>query len=144
MIIKPKKEKQATPITVVKLTNTPGGKIIISGNGYMNSRRIDIMTADDNSCFYFLDNNKGYTVQHNKTGWNIPIHIKGLTNKELAALKYFVDQGDLKAKRTLYTFKDGRKEYLTTIYAPERTVDIGQIEIQDLLDYLKSRRVNNG
>ncbi len=138
MIIVPKKRKHIMPVSQIKITSTPGGKIVIAGDGYINSRRVAAMTADKTGELYLFNNSQGYTVQHGKTTWSIPIHLKYLTADQYRALKPYIDKGPLKATTVLFKHKDGRREPVICIKRPVIR-NITEDQITDLLQLLKSR-----
>lgn len=142
----PKKSKQVPPIKQIRITSTPGGKIVITGDGYLNYRRVALMTADKKNKLYIFDNPNGYTVQHCKTTWSVPIHIKGLTSEQAQAIKPYIDQGPLKAGIELFKYKDGSTARVVSINAPEVKPAMTDTEIMDLIDlirpYLKGGAIN--
>ena len=110
MVILPKKAKKVPTVKHIKITSTPGGKIVITGDGYLNSRRVGLMTADRKDRLYIFPNPKGFTVQHSKTSWSIPIHFK---------------------------HKDGRLVPVVCVYAPEQPVTIPHLNDQQIMDLLQ-------
>ena len=55
MIFLPKKSKQVPAIKQIRLNSTPGGKIVITGDGYLNFRRVGLMTADKKNKLYIIE-----------------------------------------------------------------------------------------
>lgn len=136
MIFLPKKSKQVPAIKQIRLNSTPGGKIVITGDGYLNFRRVGLMTADKKNKLYLFANPKGYTVQHCKTTWSVPIHIKGLTSEQAQAIKPYIDKGALKATIEQFKYKDGCMVPVVCIKAPE-VKPMTDTEIMDLLQLIR-------
>lgn len=137
MIFLPKKSKQVPVIHQIKLTSTPGGKIVITGDGYLNFRRVGLMTADKKNKLYIFDNPKGYTVQYSKSTWSVPIHIKGLTIEQQEAIKPYVDKGQLKANIEQFTHKAGYTVPVICVRAPE-VIPMSDDEIMDLIQMIRA------
>lgn len=136
MVILPKKAKKVPTVKHIKITSTPGGKIVTTGDGYLNSRRVGLMTADRKDRLYIFPNPKGFTVQHSKTSWSIPIHIKGQQDA-YEALKRYTDQGTLTAKVEHFKHKDGRLVPVVCVHAPEQPVTIPRLNDQQIMDLLQ-------
>ena len=140
MIILPKKRKNVQPISQVKITSTPGGKIVITGDGYINCRRVGIMTADKMGELYLFNNSHGYTVQFSKSTWNIPIHQEYLTAEQYAALKPYIDKGPLNAQVRQFKHTDGRSEPTVCISRPIEQ-RLTNEQITDLLQLLRGHNI---
>ena len=136
MTIVPKKRKNVPPISQIKITSTPGGKIIVSGDGYINCRRVCLMTADQKGELYIFSNAYGYTVQSGKSTWNIPIHLKYLTANQYDALKPYIDRGPLTATVRQFKHKDGHSEPVVCIKRPAARLTKEQIDEQ--INWLQS------
>lgn len=121
MIIKPKTEKKSCPIRDIKVYEQ-GGRIKVTGAGYLNLRRVYLMTAEnDPTKCYFLDNNKGFTVGFDKNVWGLSIDDD---NNNKKALKPFIDCPNIKTGREIVPIKDGRKEFVTYIKAENPQISL--------------------
>lgn len=140
MIIVPKKKKKTPKVSQVKITSTPGGKIVITGDGYINCRRVGIMTADQLGQLYLFNNSGGYTVQFGKSTWSIPIHQEYLAAEQYEAIKPYVDKGPLTARVKMFEHKDGRSEAVICIDRPIVRRLYTQEQISDLLQILSEGR----
>ena len=141
MIILPKnkKRKNMQAITQVKITSTPGGKIVITGDGYINWRCVGLMTADKKGELFIFDNAEGFTVQFTQSTWSVPLHIKSLSVEQLDALKPYIDKGSLTVTKRLFKHKDGHTQPAVCISKPEiKSATNEQISFND--EFITMRR----
>ena len=145
IILKPKTEKskkQCAPVTEIKVYLTPGKKLIITGNGYLNRRRVELMTSDDGKKLYLCGYDKGFNIQFDKkSSWSIPTYNEDVKR----ALVKFIDKGAAPVTSEIVEFRGTRQKLLCATAPepkPEPVVSISpqQITVDEYNEFIEFKK----